>query len=103
MGEDVVQVVWPSGKLIYNGKPLASRVPDLKGKTVCELYDHLFRGEEIFPLIRNTLGKRYPGIKFVEYEVFGNIHGPEEAKVVAAVPELLRKHGADAVIVGIGA
>lgn len=103
MRETMYQVVWPLGKLVYEGKALASRLPDLRGKTVCELYDELFRGDEIFPLIRNSLRRRYPGIKFIEYDVFGNIHGPDESRVMAAVPDLLHKHGGDAVITGIGA
>jgi hypothetical protein len=54
---------------------LAPRISDLSGKTIGELSDYGFRAEEIFPLIRASLSKRYPGIKFVEYTTFGNTHG----------------------------
>ena len=37
-------------------------MPDLRGKTVGELWDYLFKGEEIFPLVRRALGQRYPGV-----------------------------------------
>jgi len=49
------------------------------------------------------VSKRFPGVKFVGYEEFGNFHGAREAQVSAAIPAKLRAHGADAVIVGIGA
>jgi hypothetical protein len=42
-------------------------------------------------------------VKFVGYEAFGNFHGARERDVVAALPEKLRAHKADAAIVGIGA
>lgn len=103
MAESQYEVVWPLGKKAYDIEPLARRVPDLSGKTVCEIWDWLFRGEEMFPAVREALQKRYPGIKFVDFNAFGNTHGPKEAEVVAALPELLRKRGCDAVISGVGA
>ena len=81
----------------------APRVPDLNGKTVCELWDVIFRGETIYPLVREYIRARFPGVKFVGYEEFGNFHGAREAQVSAQIPDKLRQHGADAVIVGIGA
>ncbi|MBI2906634.1 MAG: hypothetical protein HYX92_03140 [Chloroflexi bacterium] len=103
MGEPVYEVVWPLGRLVYETLPLAHRCPDLAGKTVCELWDWLFRGGEIFPAIREVLSSRYPDIKFVEHTVFGDTRGAREREVVAALPDLLHKHGCDAVISGIGA
>jgi hypothetical protein len=81
----------------------AARVPDLNGKTICELWDVIFRGETIYPLVREHIRKRFPGVKFVGYEAFGNFHGAREAEVSAQIPAKLRSHDADAVIVGIGA
>lgn len=103
MREPLYRVVWPLGKLAYQTPPLAPRLSDLKGKTLGELSDYRFRAEEIFPMIRELLRKRYPGIKFVEYSVFGNTHSPKEEEVIAALPDLLYKHGCNTVISGIGA
>lgn len=97
------EVVWPLGKSVYETLPLASRPADLSGKTICELWDWLFRADEIYPILREKLSKRYPGIKFVDYNVFGNTHGPKEAEVISNLPALLRQHGCDAVISGMGA
>ena len=102
MSEPVYEVVWPLGKSAYSILPQESRLSDLRGKTICELSDWLFRAEEVFPMIRETLTKQYADIKFVDYNVFGNVHGPTESEVIAALPDLLHKHGCDAAISGIG-
>ena len=102
MREPGYKVVWPLGELAYQVPSLGPRVSDLKGKTVCELSDWIFRAEEVFPMIRELLLGQYPSIKFIEYSVFGNTHGPKEAEVIAALPDRLHKHGCDAVISGVG-
>ena len=102
MGESTYKVVWPLGKLAYEKVSPAHCVPDLSYKTICELWDWRFRGEEIFPIIRESLLDQYPGIKFVGSTKFGSTHCAKEAEVIAALPDLLRKHGCDAVISGVG-
>ncbi len=101
--EPEFEVLWPLGKKAVRVKQGAARLPDLSGKTVGELWDYLFKGEEIFPLIRRALERRYPGIRFVEYETLGTIHGRDEAELAATLPDQLRKHGCDAVISAVGA
>ena len=102
MREPRHEVVWPLGKLAYQTLSLAPRVSDLRGKTICELSDWLFKVEEVFPIIRESLQKQYPSIKFVDYTMFGNTHGPKESEVITALPKLLRKHRCDVVISGVG-
>ena len=101
--EPVYEVVWPLGKSAYDTRAPNERISDLSGKTVAELWDYLFRGEDIFPIVRAQLAARFPGIKFVKYDVFGNVHGPQQRQLVADVPKLLEQHGCDAVISAIGA
>ncbi len=101
--EPVYEVVWPLAPSAAPTAAMASRGADLNGKTVGELWDYLFKGEQIFPLIRRALEQRYPGIKFVEYETLGSTHGRDEAELAATLPELLRQHGCDAVISAVGA
>lgn len=103
ISEAVYEVVWPLGKCTYDTRDPTARVDDLKNKVVGELWDGLFRGEEIFPIVRERLKARFPGIRFVTYDVFGNIHGPQQRELLAHVPELLSKHGVDVVISAIGA
>lgn len=101
--ESAFEVVWPLGKAAYAARAPNARLADLNGKTIGELWDYLFRGEEIFPIVRALLRARFPGIKFVTYDVFGNVHGPRQRELLAHAPELLRQHGCDAVISAIGA
>jgi hypothetical protein len=96
-------VLSPLSRKAVKTSAAAPRVPDLNGKTICELWDVIFRGETIYPLVREHIRRRFPGVRFVGYEEFGNFHGALEAKVSAQIPDKLRAHGADAVIVGIGA
>lgn len=103
LSEATYQVVWPLGKPAYQTRSPNARVPDLRNKVVAETWDYLFRGEEIFPILREELATRFPGIRFVTYEVFGNLHGPQQRELIARVPGLLKQHKVDAVISAIGA
>ena len=103
VNEPRFDVIWPLTRKAVARTAAAARLPDLNDKTVCELWDVLFRGETIYPLVREYIRARFPRVKFVGPEVFGNFHGPREREVSAALPEKLRAHGCDAVIVGIGA
>jgi hypothetical protein len=96
-------VTWPLSRKAVRLVAAAARIPDLNGRTVCELWDVLFRGETIYPQVREYVKARFPGVKFVGHEEFGNFHSAREHQIHAALPEKLRQHGCDAAIVGIGA
>ena len=102
-GEPLFEVLWPLARRAVTDTRAAPRLPDLNGKTVCELWDVIFRGETIYPLVREYIKSRFPRVTFVGHEAFGNFHGAREREVTAALPEKLRAHKADAAIVGIGA
>ena len=53
--------------------------------------------------IRERLTALYPGIKFIGYKEFGNIHGPKQRDIIAGLADKLRELKCDAVILGIGA
>ncbi len=103
-GEPAYEVVWPLGKSSsrLTFEP-STPVSDLNGKTVAEVWDWVFKGDQMFPIIREQLRQRFPDVKFVDYQAFGNVHGADEREVVAALPGLLIQHGIDAVICGVGA
>jgi len=96
-------VLSPLSRKAVQKTAAAPRLRDLNGKTIAELWDVIFRGETIYPLVRDYIRARFPGVKFVTYDAFGNFHGAREAQVTAEIPGKLRTHNADAVIVGIGA
>ncbi len=96
------QALWPRSPRQARVKPLARRLDTLEGKTIGWLWDYLFRGDEVFALLEQSLKARYPGVKFVHWAEFGNTHGSEEREVVAALPQTLKAKGVDAVVSGLG-
>ena len=102
-GAPYYDVAWPLSRKAVKLVAAAARIPDLNGKTVCELWDVLFRGETIYPQVREYIKARFPGVRFIGHSEFGNFHSADERQVHAALPERLRQHGCDAAIVGIGA
>jgi hypothetical protein len=99
--EGIERVVWPRAMRRAEPRPLAKRLDTLEGKTIAQLWDDLFRGDEIFPMLEEALLRRYPGVRFVGYRAFGSTHGGDEQKVIAEMPERLRELGVDAVISGM--
>jgi hypothetical protein len=95
-------VVWPRSAKAIEVKPLAKRLDTLEGKTVAFLWDALFRGDEIWPTLKEELGKRYTGLKFIDHDAFGSTHGDEEHRVLAELPAKIKSMGIDAVVSGMG-
>jgi len=101
--EPAYEVVWPLGRSHWDTRELNPRVGDLNGKTIAEVWDRVFRGEEIFPVVRAALKKRFPDVRFVEYDKFGDTHGVTQKQVLAELPAQFKRHKIDAVISGVGA
>ena len=95
--------LWPRGPRQATVKPLAKRLDTLDGKTVAWVWDYVFRGDQMFPLIQAGLAEKFPGSTFVPYTAFGNAHGHDEREMLAALPQRLREEKVDAVVVGVGA
>jgi hypothetical protein len=95
-------VYWPRGSKTVTFQPVSARLPSLEGKTVAFLWDYLFRGDEIFPMVERGLAERFPGIRFVGHETFGSTHGEDEHAILAGLPDKLRELEVDAVISGMG-
>ena len=97
------EVVWPSGRFVSEQVDLASGVVDLNGKTVCEIWDGVFKGDKMFPIINEELRRKYPDVRIIDCVTMGNSHGTNEREYVADLPNLLREFSADAVISAVGA
>src|SRR5678816_2188518 len=87
-GREIYRVVWPRGARTVQASNVAPRLSTLEGKTIGQLWDDLFRGDEIFPTLEEELGRRFPGVRFVRYDTFGSTHGRHEGKVLAELPEM---------------
>jgi hypothetical protein len=102
MSSTEYEVVWPRSPRTVKINPVARRLDTLRGKTIAQLWDYIFRGDEIFPILEEELSKRFPDTKFINYNVFGSTHGDNEREVVASIPAKLKQYRADAVISGMG-
>ena len=100
-GREIYRVAWPRGARTVQATDVAPRLATLEGKTIGQLWDDLFRGDEIFPILEEELGRRFPGVRFVRYDTFGSTHGRDEQRVLAELPHKLRQHEVDAVISGM--
>jgi len=98
---DSYRAVWPRGARKVDAAALAPRLDTLDGKTIGQLWDDLFRGDEIFPMLEEELARRHPGVRFVRYDQFGSTHGGDEHRVIGELPETLERFGVDAVISGM--
>ena len=96
------QALWPRSPRQSKVKALAKRLDTLEGKTIAQVWDQVFRGNEVFGFLEEGIKARYPGVKFVNWREFGNTHGSDERAVVAALPAKLKELGVDAVISGMG-
>ena len=101
--EPLFEVVWPLGKSVSKPMALAGPLPDINGKTICELWNWVFRGDQIYAVLNEELRKRYPDIRIIDHATMGNTHAVGEREYVANLPDLLRRHGCDAVISATGA
>lgn len=96
------EAVWPRGQRQLQTQPLAKRLETLNGKTIAELWDFLFRGDDIFNMLHTDIQERYPDAKFVSWKEFGSTHGQDERAILASLPERFEAMGVDAVISGMG-
>jgi len=88
-------VLWPRGRKTVDVRPLAKRLGTLDGITIGELWDDLFRGDEIFPLLREELARRFPGLrKQLErhrslYETLASAYGIQLAEAQETIETVL--------------
>ena len=95
------EVYWPRSPRQTPMKPLAPRLDTLEGKTIAQLWDDLFRGDEVFALLEEGLKARFPGVRFASWKDFGSTHGGNEKQALANLPRRFEELGVDAVISGM--
>lgn len=100
--EPAYEVVWPRSSRGIQRQPLADRLDTLDGRRIAFLWDYLFRGDELFPVLEEELTARFPRVEILQYEVFGNTHGSDEVEKVGRLPDEMRARGIDGVVSGMG-
>jgi len=97
------EVVWPGSRRADKHIAQTAPVSDLNGKVIAQIWDRVFRGDEMFPYVREIISRQFRDVTFVHYDEFGDIFGWNEREVIEKLPDLLKKHRVDAAIVGVGA
>ena len=102
-----IEVVSPTGIEVVKRRGVSPRVADLNGKTVAEVWNGVFKGDQTFPVIRRLLVQKFPSIKIIPFTEFPHMPGGdnpaaqrERAQIVAKIAQ---EKGAHAVISGNGA
>jgi len=97
------EVYWPRAARRKRKVSLAPRLDTLNGKRIAQLWDYLFRGDEVFAVLEEGMKARYPGVEFVSWSEFGNMHGDNERQLVADLPAKLKALKVDGVISAMAA
>jgi hypothetical protein len=101
VNEPSFDVVHPVSRRPVVARSSTADLPGLTGKKIALVWDYLFRGDEVFRLVKERFHAEQPGVEFVDHEVFGNIHGDDE--LLEQLPSRLEELGADGTIVATGA
>ncbi|MEM9355862.1 MAG: hypothetical protein AAGB04_06595 [Pseudomonadota bacterium] len=96
------EVLSPSGPFGVEIWPAATRLDTLDGKKIAFVWDYVFRGDDMYPMIERALTQRFRDISFVSYDEFGSIFGGEEEGVLESLPAKLQELGIDGAICGVG-
>ncbi len=96
------EALWPGGVNTVPAVPPAPRPADLNGKRIGFLWDYVFRGDEIFPVLESALTGAYDGVEIVGYDAFGSTFAGDEHETLAALPQRLKDLKIDAVVSGVG-
>ena len=104
---DVYEVVSPLGTPVMKMITMAPRLETLEGKTIGQVWNGGFRGDESFPMMERMLRERYPTVKMVPYTEFplvtiASLHPEKKEETLEALRARLKETGCDAVITGNG-
>jgi hypothetical protein len=106
VSQEEVAVISPVGLPRAQSKGIAPRLDSLEGKTIGEVYNHHFKGDQMFGLYRELLKQRYPGVRIVPYtELPASFVGGDPAthrRVAQEVAAMAKEKGCDALIAGNG-
>lgn len=101
------ELVSPAGGENTKRRVVAPPLDTFEGKTVCEVWNGVYKGNETFPILRELLRQQYPGIKIIPYTEFPSNYGGEtlsEQRAAAQnIAAMAKKKGCDALISGNGA
>ena len=104
---ETMNVVSPAGVPIAEQIGVAPHLDSLEGKTICEVWNGVFKGDYTFPIVRRLLKKRYPSARIIPYTEFPSFWGSydieHQKKLAVEIAAMAKEKGCDVVISGNGA
>jgi hypothetical protein len=100
VNEPSFDVVHPVSRRPVVARTSNADLSGLTGKKIALVWDYLFRGDDVFRLVRERFHAGRSGVEFVGHEVFGDISHDE---LLEQLPSRLEEMGVDGTIVATGA
>ena len=101
-----LSVLSPEGLQVNHARSVNRHLDTLEGKTIGEVYNNHFKGEQMFMAYRRLFKERYPGIKIIPYDKFPIVYvggDPTLQKQTAKdIARLAKEWEVDAIITGNG-
>ena len=101
-----MSVISPAGVQLKAANRASRHLDTLEGKTIGEVYNNHFKGEQMFGAYRRLFKERYPGIKIIPYDKFPIVYvggDPVSQKQTAKdIAALAKEWEVDAIITGNG-
>ncbi|MFH1602379.1 MAG: hypothetical protein ABIH03_00545 [Pseudomonadota bacterium] len=101
-----MSVISPEGLQLRATNSVSRYLDTLEGKTIGEVYNNHFRGEQMFKAYRRLFKERFPGVKIIPYTEFPIVYvggDPASQKQTARdIAALAKERGCDALITGNG-
>jgi hypothetical protein len=95
-GPVTLKVYNPTGAFQVT-QTFAPRLPDLNGKTICEVTNGSWEADRMFPAIRQLLQRQYPTAKIVTFEELPKLSTGID---VPGLEEAVKKYGCQGAIIG---
>lgn len=100
--EPAYATLWPLGRATQRGHRARAGLPELSGKRIALLWDHLFKGDEILRAFAERVGARYADTEFIDHTHFAGDFG-DVYTGLGSLREQLEDARADAAVVAVGA
>jgi hypothetical protein len=101
VNEPSFEVVHPVSRRPAVVRTSSADLAGLAGKKIALVWDYVFKGDDVFRLVKERFRAERSGVEFVDYEVFGDIHGHDD--LLERLPSRLEEMGVDGTIVATGA
>ena len=99
-------VISPQGLQLRASNRASRHLDTLEGKTIGEVYNNHFKGEQMFRAYRRLFKERFPGIKIIPYDKFPIVYvggdPVSQRQTAKEIAVLAKEWEVDAIITGNG-